>query len=172
MYNEKNKVIEVNNYTKDLSLYFKEKFSYNNLNYLTNYFLYNSEGELEEKSNYQYNENGKMKEAIFNSNTEYGLNGKYEYKYNDKNELIESKYFSLEGVIEDYSTFGYDKNGNLVLSNHFNDNGDLIKRTIYKYNDKNKLIEEADYNNKDIIVKFKKNQYDQFGNIYKQNRKN
>ena len=89
-----------------------------------------------------------------------------EYKYSAEQILNDS------GKTKSYkSTYKYDKDGNLLESNKYNDDGSFYRRHKYKYDKNGNEIEWNRYNSFGCIYKNVTYEYDKNGNMIRSNRK-
>jgi hypothetical protein len=130
---------------------------------------HSEDGEMEEKNSYRYNQEGKLLEHTLLYAVEdvterrmltrnekgfllsevkyYGDDSgeKTEYVYDDKDNLIEKKYFDEEGVFSGRETFAYDDIGSLVEDIRFDANNAIEEHNTFKKIDDN-TIEQVQHN--------------------------
>jgi hypothetical protein len=129
---------------------------------------YSDDGEMEDKNSYRYNQEGKLLEhtllyAVEDvterrmlTRNEKGLvltEVKYygddsgertEYIYDDKDNLVERKYFDEEGVFVSKENFKYDDDGSLVEDIKYNANNAIEEHSTFKKID-DKTIEQIQH---------------------------
>jgi len=127
------------------------------------YFLFDIEGNILEKSSYKYeldgsidkysykyDDNGNKTEEnqyFYNDTTEWKLSKKHIYKYDNKGNLIEEgDYFSgsINSNITNKFTYKYDDKGNMIEQCYTH--GYFKEIYTYVYDDKGNMIEENLYN--------------------------
>lgn len=156
----------------DLSTDTEEFYKYDNENSLIekSVFLYN-ENNLTINAVSEYNEDGKVFERrIYNPKNElerkiiieYDLNGN-EIQYLAYNEVG----YCVEKYIHEYE---YDTKGNILENLYYENDGSLYEKEVYKYNDDSKLIEYIFCN---YSTDFESNYteiYDEKGNLFKKTK--
>ncbi len=131
---------------------------------------------------YEYNEKGQLSKCISEDYTktyEYDENGNLiwesgsegekhvEYQYNNKNQLIETDSYDIDGELTRFHTYEYDEDGNMVkdtymdggYTQYFYDEdgkkigasvvdveGDCVGETDYEYDENGNLISETNWN--------------------------
>ncbi len=101
-------------------------------------------GDLTEKEDYKYNDDGNMDEYNY-----YYSNGQLEYKiiakFNEKGDQTEGRMYNTDGKFVANCVRTYDNNQNLLSYTIVKTNADTFQRISYKYNDKGKAIELNTY---------------------------
>jgi hypothetical protein len=181
---------------------------------------YSADGEMEEKNSYRYNQEGKLLEHILLyavedvtekrvlTRNEKGLllsevkyygddsGDRTDYAYDDKDNLIERKYFDEEGQFSGRENFKYDENGSLTehikytstdaIEEHMtfnkiddktieqvqhNPDGSLQSRTLLKFNDEGKETSSEQTTAEGKLISGVNNVYDEKGNVIERHYK-
>lgn len=90
-----------------------------------------------------FNINGQIIE-LYGYNSDGSLNVKMIFKYNEKGNNIESADYEADGTLSLKSTNKYDDMGNIIESNVYNPDS-LMQKVIYKYDKNGNKIEENSY---------------------------
>ena len=150
--------------------------NYNPKGFLIETITYNSDGTIQYKYNYTYDNNGTRIKT-----TRYDSSGKmtnyYKYDYNEFGNKVKAYSYVLDGNLEEYYTYEYDGDGNLIeekwfsplgdevynietdydngIKTHtytYDENGDLIYEYVFRYDEKGNIIEETKYNSNGLQV--------------------
>ncbi|MBK7566251.1 MAG: hypothetical protein IPI31_00335 [Bacteroidetes bacterium] len=119
-------------------------------------------GEINSSKEIFFNKNGNMMEQISNY-SDGSLEYKNTYKYDENGNLIEdsSSYWGFNSV----SKYLYDEAGNLLQMDYMNTEDSLILRYIYKYDIDGRMAENSSYNSNGELHEKIKYKYDEMGNI-------
>ncbi len=165
IFNENNKIIETNHYSKDNKVYFSYKYTYNNKNKLATSAGYRK-GKQTYKNEYEYYDNGSRKETR---------------EYNKKNKLIKIYNYACEptGVVEKKVTQEsickkrtYNPDSSYVIIYEGHDNKGHTARRIVKYSKDSLELEQIFFNNKNketskYISEYKDRKTVKFQHYYK-----
>lgn len=115
---------------------------FNEKGFIIEYYKYSANNELEYKTLYSYDSNGKITEQNF-FNSEGKHIGKSVFKYDEKGYLQGETQFDSKGIIESQKNFTYDKKGRVIEEIHYINEKCYKKsdKTLFKYNKKGQLIE-------------------------------
>lgn len=151
-YNDDNKLIEVETFGTDKSLFEKSKYEYENNKVIIN--KYNKEGKFESRWVDIINEDNKVVQSFsYDKNGELNLEWKFNFDERGnktQNILVKSDFPSQnKNEIKEYN----EKNEESKIS-FFNSNGDVISNFTYKYkyDQKNNWITKIMYNQKGIAI--------------------
>jgi len=114
-----------------------------------------------------YNEKGNLNETYFFYNTQPNLNCKSEYKYNEKGNKIKYSIYDLNADLRKQEI--YDEKGNKLKELVFPSKNIISHEITYKYDNYNNIIDKINIcvmDNK-IIVSSYKYEYDVKGNWIK-----
>ena len=127
-------------------------------------YHYTHSGQVLAIHKYFYNDNKNVATEI-DSSFRFNRTLKWEYKYNDKDEIIEMISYNKEGEIRDTRTYIYDSIGNEIESTLVRANGEF---TLFKsrYNDRQDMIENIWYDEEGQLKHETKFEYvyDDYGN--------
>jgi hypothetical protein len=128
----------------------------------------NSSGEEKTKRIYQYDRNGNLISSL-KFNDEGKLVGASTSQFDSLNRLkrTDSRYWiNLLGFQEEYYTFEYDKNSNLVLQKKFRKNGNiLLNYAEFKYDTAKNLVLLKSYNGNGDLQGYETADYDFTNNL-------
>jgi hypothetical protein len=145
IFDNSDKLVLIELYNASDSLIKKEAYNYNDSGELTSKFLYKPDGSLGEKESYKYDINGNLLELL-NYDSDDILSTKTVYKYDSLGKILIDEWYTPDELMM-VTIFEYDSMGNLDIegvylpqSNFseikksvvFDDNGNWIKRVIYK----------------------------------------
>jgi hypothetical protein len=144
-YNEKGYITKNSGFNNfrlllDLDSLFNYTYQYDRLNNLTEHNSYKSDGSLDSKDIYKYDNNNLTEHNSYKSDG--SLDSKNIYKYDDKGNQVEINYYKADGALFGKSLRQFDAMGNKKEENNYNPNGEWIKKIIYNYNEMGNLIEE------------------------------
>lgn len=157
-YNTINNLIEEEGF--DGGATFQTIFKYDDQNRVLN-ITYLTADEIDEKRVYKYNGNKASVEIL---KLGKHLTSKMELLFNDKEQVLEEKFLSLDGKVLEKKTFEYNSNGDIVKEEKHK-NGALFYRIVYEYDSKGNLLnisEESTSKKKFVKKKFG---YDNLGRI-------
>lgn len=143
------------------------------------------EKEYRGKTTYSYNLSGNLLEQREDRRDGSTIH-KFNFKYNDKDSLIE--YFDMQSgkTTYDYDQFGnvieqneykldfnlshkikykFDSTGKMTVENHYSSNGDLTSKKTFKYNNKGGLVETLNFNADGILVTKNNFKFNEKGNL-------
>lgn len=121
---------------------------------------------------YQYNRNGRLISVeMFDSKGNYTAEDsgssitKEVYKYNDKDQHIQTEYYGANGKLASNGGYAkekleYDKFGNLILKEEYNDKNKILSTEKNKYNQFGQLIRHEILDEKNNITYWVDYQYD------------
>ncbi|NGX56746.1 MAG: putative deoxyribonuclease RhsC [Candidatus Anoxychlamydiales bacterium] len=101
------------------------------------------------RQNYPYGLTEKIEEYYLDENKYEKLFKKEEYKYSDKQKLIEKKIFGSDGEFKYSLNYSYDEKGNLVF-----ENDPINREAFYKYDKNNNKIYEKKSSGKEIFYEY------------------
>ncbi|MCQ2219477.1 MAG: hypothetical protein MJZ33_13515 [Paludibacteraceae bacterium] len=113
--------------------------NYNKNQKISESFIYDRKGNVEEHLIYQYDTNNNLIREIKVSN-DGTSSPSITYHYNEKDQLVETCFY-CDGKISSKSTSLYDERGNLIENREKYMVDDSITIDRFAYNEKNKLIE-------------------------------
>lgn len=143
LFNSEGNLIENITYSSDGEIEYKSIFKYDENTNKTEKEIYNSKRKLEGKWEYNYDDKGMMKETnIYDSIGKFIRKVKYEYDINGR--VIEDYKYNSDGILEEKMVFDYFDLKNKTES-IYNFNNDLIIKNDYEYDDDKKLIKQ-EYN--------------------------
>lgn len=130
---------------------------------LIEYWKYETDGTIYEKTKLEKNKNGKfLRSQTFDNR---GKLKKYlESELDAKGNIQFYKTFNLEKELTSVQENQYDKNKNIILISSTTISSNKTFKTASKYNSKNQLIEEIDYNSDGMIRDTRTFKYDDKGN--------
>ncbi len=141
-YDEKGKIIELNNYNMpNEDLDFTIKYERNSKGYLIEKSLYLSDGSLERNYVFKYDSKGNLIEKN-KYNYEHGSYEHLQYIYDSQLFLIEKNSYNLDGFLLEKIIYKRDNIGNLIEKISHDSYGKIIEKFNYKYefDDKNNWI--------------------------------
>ena len=168
IYDEKGILIEEDSYNPDGSSGFTNTYKYDRRGNITSIKLYDTYGSLfvrtasdydnnnneTEEINYtQILENDRHKDIVLNKTT---------WRYDDKGNMIEERYYERDTTMTRHTFYKYDENGNKVEQSKW-ESGITLK-TTYKYNSDGNPIEETQYDAGNYIALKIITTYDDKGN--------
>lgn len=187
-YDEKGNITEQNEYSSNGNLQEKLKLKTDDEGNPIMCDIYKSDGKLKNKiiwvrikkkiKEYQKSDSiGKLVSKFINTydkdnlieSIEYGLEGrlekKYFFKYDSNGNQIEIQVLNSDENLIKLETSVFDKNNNLVENNIYDSNGTLKNKHSYKYDIQNNLIEHT---NNDIDVGTFTYKYNEKEDLYEQ----
>lgn len=163
LFNKEGNVTETKQIESNGDLYNRHLFTYNTKGILIE-SEWHSEFGKETVSEYKYDNRENLIEWKIN-NVEGNRSQRYIYKYDDKANQIESNWYSTDSTLTIKSISVYDDKGNKIVENYFNSKGELDDKSTYKYDDKGDIIESKLYElNSNTVYKFKY-EFDGIGNV-------
>ncbi len=140
-YDGKGNVKESFFYNADGVLQTRGIYKYDDKGNNIEYIGYNADGSIKFIINSQYDKNGcKIEETILNKNDSI-LNGKNTYKYDDKGNQIEFKFFNPYGIQDNSTISKYDEMGNQIETEMVDSDGRLLLRIVSEYDSLGNQIE-------------------------------
>jgi hypothetical protein len=110
---------------------------------------YADDNSMEEKNSYTYDANGKLLEHILLYAVE-DVTEKRILKRNEKGKLItETKFYG--GDSGEHTEYVYDDKDEIIERKYFDEDGVFISKEIFKYDDKGSLAEQIKHNSEDKI---------------------
>ena len=157
-YNDKNQIIEENNFTSNTKLL--HKYDSTGLEIEMNNFHMDT---LVQKKKFKYDIKGN--EIEYNS---YDYNGKLSFKIKNKfdgKKIIESKWLNNDGTLSSTNKYKYDKNGNIIEDITIDSNNKVTNKYNSTYDKNNNLIEyrmfiDNDIRNELTIYKYSYSKFD------------
>lgn len=124
--------------------------------------LYNEDGEVWHKEEYEYDNNGNVVSVTYYEDGEEESKYEHEYEYDNNGNIIsEISYRDGEEVSRDEYKYEYDNNGNLI-SQIVYEGGEEKWKEEYEYDDNGNKVSKMEYT---YGVKTKEQEYNESGNI-------
>ena len=108
--------------------------------------MYNEDGEVAERTTYEYDESGRLKFHYLHYVD--GSKDTVTYTYNSSNELIGTITTDEEGVIDIVEKYEYSE-GNRISEKVFNNEDELIEERSYEYDDQGNVIVSTSWSEED-----------------------
>ena len=89
--------------------------------------------------------------------------------YDEKGNNIEENHYDSDGRLSYKYIYKYDKKGNNIEENHYDSDGRLDSKYIYKYDEKGNKIEENRYDSNGRLSQKTTYKYDEKGNTIEKN---
>ena len=141
-------------------------------------YEYRSDGSLDKKTIWKYNEKGIKTEADVSLNPKYYKGGgspdaKNIFKCDVNGNVVEQSVYEvggkLDGVLDGKNTFVFNEKDKMIEKNYYDAFESLVTKTKYKYDDKLNLVEENLYKSDGSLDKKTKYKYDVKGNKIEKN---
>ena len=140
----------------------KEQF-YNEQGVLTEYWRYEVDGTIYEKTVLTKNNDGKLIKSI-TSNKSGNLKKYTTTEFDNNQNIIEYKTYNSEDKLTSIQKNEYDANENKVSMSNISIKSNRTFKTTYEYNSKNELIKEIDFKPDGTIKDTRVFKYDENGN--------
>lgn len=156
IYDKKGRRVEHIIYKRDLEINYKWNFNYDDNDNMTEFTSYDRAGVMQLKKIYVYNENNKVK-TTKELYTAKGSEINYEYKYDEKGNLIETIAVTdgnKSSEIKEYNSFskvkkvmiiGVDKNKSAEKNFEYDNKGNLIKEILKNSNNAQQISTFSNY---------------------------
>ncbi len=155
-------MIEENSFDANGNVISKKTLSYESEK-IVEHKKVNSRDEIINKQKTKYNKQGQITERKFYiTNLILDRVIQYEFDENGNNVLIQE--FDTEGELNYKMTLVFDGKGNEIEGYEYNDEGSLENKAVYVYNEKNQLIERAEYDSEGEPLLKSYLSYDERGN--------
>jgi len=113
------------------------------------YEEYNDGGLTREKFFFKYDDKGRLTESINyyyrSSWDDEKFIGKHLYKYNNRDNHIETTFYDRNNKFAGKHLYKYDDRGNQIEKTYYSADDKLSSKTLYKYDDRGNLIEGIEY---------------------------
>ncbi|MBN2890616.1 MAG: hypothetical protein JXL97_02000 [Bacteroidales bacterium] len=159
-----NNLIEKISYDEDNEIEEKTEYKYNNKNLKTSEITH-EEDEIFVKNKYNYNENNLMFEWEKEYPQENERSTLY-FEYNEKNVLIKTTKHDFKGGIIEETQYIYNQNGQISEEIKYGNNNIIDYKNIFKYDENDNLIEKIIERNVFNTITYKYD-LDEQGNIIK-----
>jgi hypothetical protein len=130
------KEVEMLEYYPPNRLYRKDQSFYDKTGRLTHCKSY-LKGKLFSENQFQYDQKGR-KTLMIEINHELGERTVYQYTYDRKNYLRETRQYDGKGVFQCGEVYTYDKNGKKIKEEHIHDN-EIVAYETHEYDDQGNL---------------------------------
>ena len=172
-YDENGNIIELSNYKADGKLNSTVKSTYDANGKLIKEETFLGDGKTDLVSTIKTDAKGnKIEQEDVRPMGNILFNYKYQYKYDEKGQLVERVAYRGNGSLLFKYVFKYDDNGNRTEWIQTNSDNAVIGKVVYKYNEKNNLTEQTEYSG-DVSVKAKftySYEFDKKGNWIRQKK--
>lgn len=159
IYNQEGMIIERSEYFSNGSLNYKLKYSYDEKGNITDESY--EDKSYSSKAKYTYDKNGNLIEkSAYDANGD--LKGRAKYTYDENGNMIESSLYGSEG--SEKAKYSYDKKGNKVEGNYYNLDGKFSGKSKTAYDKKGNIIENSYYYGEELSYKTTFS-YDKKGNM-------
>ncbi len=130
--------------TKNVNWKGGQKIVYNQQGNEIEMYLYDFEGNMSRKYDYEYDDTGN-KTAKFEYSSDEQLLNKRTYKYDDRGNQIEESWSDSSGNLVGKYTYKYDDKGNKIEECSYESDGSLMEKTIHKYDDRDNVTKISVY---------------------------
>jgi hypothetical protein len=111
---------------------------------------FSSDGELEERNTYVYDEKGKLIEHSLLYAAEDATEKRVLERDDSGKLLKETKYYS--GDPGEHTEYSYDNKGEPIERKNFDEEGNFVSRDVFNYDDKGGLTEQVSFDENDKIL--------------------
>lgn len=119
--------------------------TYNEYGYKTSEIRYSTDGAVEFKLVYAYDDKfHRIKEDRFSSEGTLLHAGRFDYAYDDAGKVLKERMLNSKGSGNERTEYMYDRKSNLIGKNRFNSHDSLESGSLYIYDSKNKLVEQRE----------------------------